>query len=97
MMKLMMIVIVAASVLGVVAHGWNEDQQMAPVGVPYDQVGDTSLGCGPFSDPKTTLQFASWYTLEDWEMVKGSAASFAVDENGHVTGNKIDPAIGWGE
>jgi hypothetical protein len=85
----MMITAVAAIALAIVAHGWNEDQQMPPVGVPYLQVRD--------DDGSGTLEVASWYTLEDWEMVKVSAASFAIDEDGHVRVNVIDPVIGWGE
>ena len=79
---------VAAIALAIVAHGWNEDQQDPPLGAFYAQVG---------YDGKITLAVASWYELEDWEIVKGSAASSAVDENGKVRVNVIDPAIGWGE
>jgi hypothetical protein len=83
-----MLIMIAVIAFMIVAHGWNEDQQDLPIGIPYVQIG---------YDGQHTLEVACWYSLEDWEIVKGSAASFSIDQKGKVTVNAIDPAIGWGE
>jgi len=75
--------------IGALHIGWNkDDDQTIPVGYDYEMVGD---------DGKRTLEFESWYDIGKGEGEGGSAPSFAVDENGKVTLNALDPAIGWGK
>jgi hypothetical protein len=90
MVNKMMITAIAACALAIGKHGWNKDRQIVPLGALYWQ----SAGG---DDNKGTVGTASWYDLADWEIVKGSAASYWVQADGHVHVNMIDPAIGWGE